>query len=182
MGKIGEEFHVNKKKIRLLALFLMSLVCILLMLLMASTQSARADSIQNGTPEPPVSTPTPPPPGGTSTPAPTTGGSLSKTVTEVFYNLVFPAQTVGDALGKVFTDMATGQTNSLVGDYAKWYQAIGEIIQAPSAGVYSTVAHSSWPVAAALAPALFILRIALYNWNRLLGEEDSAQKAAGDII
>ena len=103
-------------------------------------------------------------------------------MTEVFYNLVFPAQTVGDALGKVFTDMATGQTNSLVGDYAKWYQAIGEIIQAPSAGVYSTVAHSSWPVAAALAPALFILRIALYHWNRLLGEEDSAQRAAGDMI
>ena len=94
----------------------------------------------------------------------------------------FPAETISAALGKVFTDAAGEQSNRLAGEAAVWYQTIGEIIQPPGAGDYARVAQSSWPVAAALAPALFILRIALYHWNRLMGEEDSAMRAAGDIL
>jgi len=89
---------------------------------------------------------------------------------------------ISDALGKVFVDAADAQSHQLVEQYAQWYQAIGDIMQAPNAGDYSRFAQSSWPVAAALAPALFLLRIALYQWNRLVGEEDSAARAAGDIL
>jgi hypothetical protein len=104
------------------------------------------------------------------------------TVSEVFQNLVFPEKTISDALGHIFMGAAQDQSNQLVRQYAVWYQAIGDIIQAPKAGSYSGVARASWPVAAALAPALFILRIALYHWNRLAGEEDSATRSAGDIL
>lgn len=165
---------MNKKMIKLLALLIMTAGLIVLMMLMAGTQSASAALLYEGTPEPTASTPTPQPTGGK--------GSLVTQVETVVNQVVFPADTISKAIGQIFVDMAKGQTQSLVKDYATWYQAIGEIIQAPSAGFFANIANKSWPVAAALAPALFILRIALYNWNRLLGEEDSAQKAAGDII
>jgi len=111
-------------------------------------------------------------------PTPTPAGGA----TTIFYNLLFPSKMISDALGKVFMDAADAQSHQLVEQYAQWYQVIGDIMQAPQAGDYSRFARSSWPVAAALAPALFILRIALYQWNRLIGEEDGAARAAGDIL
>jgi hypothetical protein len=59
---------------------------------------------------------------------------------------------------------------------------MGAIFQPPANGDYAQKAQSSWPVAAVLAPALFVLRIAFYNWRRLTGEEDSAARSAGDIL
>jgi hypothetical protein len=122
--------------------------------------------------------PSAPTPGPTPTPTPGGGGGI----TEIFHNIIFPLDTISKSLGRIFSDAFKGENEQLVLDYATCYQAIGEIIQAPSAGVYARVAQSSWPVAAALAPALFILRIALYHWSRLVGEEDSARRAAGDIL
>jgi hypothetical protein len=55
-------------------------------------------------------------------------------------------------------------------------------VQAPSQGDYSKVAQSSLPVAAALAPPLFLLRLALYHWGRLLGDEDSGLRVIGDWV
>ena len=55
-------------------------------------------------------------------------------------------------------------------------------MQAPSRGYYQAIAQSSLPVAAALAPALFLLRLALYHWRRLVGDDDSALKVIGDWV
>jgi len=63
-----------------------------------------------------------------------------------------------------------------------WTQVIGEIVQSPGEGEYSAVAQSSLPVAAALAPALFLLRLALYHWNRLTGLQDSGMNVVGDWV
>ena len=162
---------MTKKKTKILVLLSISIGLALAMVFMAGTQSADANGLYlDGTPIPtPLVTPTPTPGGG--------GGA-----TNIFYNLLFPSKMISDALGKVFVDAADAQSHQLVEQYAQWYQAIGDIMQAPNAGDYSRFAQSSWPVAAALAPALFILRIALYQWNRLVGEEDSAARAAGDIL
>lgn len=171
-----------QKKTTIPALLVISVGLTLVMLFMAGVQSANAnDLLLDETPPPPVVTPTPIPPGGEEPPG---GGSSAvvTTVTNIFHHLSFPAETISAALGKVFMDAADEQSHQLVDQYATWYQTIGEIVQAPTAGDYARVAHSSWPVAAALAPALFILRIALYNWNRLVGEEDSATRAGGDIL
>jgi len=169
---------MKPNKNRLLALLAISFGLALVMLF-AGAQSVRANNLHlDGTP-PPEATPTPEPPEDGDTSG---GGGVVGTVSNIFYHLAFPAETIGQALSKVFMDMADDQSHQLVEQYAVWYQAIGEILQAPTAGAYSGVAQSSWPVAAALAPALFILRIALYNWNRLVGGEDSAGRAAGDIL
>ena len=163
-----------KKKFRLLALFVILVGLVLLLAFMTGTQPARATAfVLEGTPLPSAPTPGP-------TPTPTPGGGGG--ITEIFHNIIFPLDTISKSLGRIFSDAFKGENEQLVLDYATCYQAIGEIIQAPSAGVYARVAQSSWPVAAALAPALFILRIALYHWSRLVGEEDSARRAAGDIL
>jgi type IV secretion system protein VirB6 len=172
---------MKQKSTKLLALLAISIGLASIMLFMAGAQSAKADNhLLEGTPPPPDVTPTPTPISGGGTTS--GGGTVVTTVTNIFHHLVFPVETISEALGKVFMDAANAQSHQLVGEYATWYQAIGEIVQAPSSGDYARVAQSSWPVAAALAPALFILRIALYNWNRLVGEEDSATRAAGDIL
>ena len=67
-------------------------------------------------------------------------------------------------------------------EVASWTVVIGEIVQAPGNGDYSRVAQSSLPVAAALAPALFLLRLALYHWGRLLGDDDSGLRVVGDWV
>jgi len=174
---------VTVKGKRFLALLLIVLGLVLI-IMFTSAQSvlangfhSEAEPTPNGTPTP-VSTPTPP-----ATPTPSGGGGgLGSTVTNILYQLEFPAETISKALAKVFRGAADSQNATLVEQYALWTRAIGEIIQAPSAGDYARTAQSSWPVAAALAPALFLMRIAVYNWNRLTGEEDSAGHAAGDIL
>ncbi|MBI1856425.1 MAG: hypothetical protein HYR93_11270, partial [Chloroflexi bacterium] len=124
-------------------------------------------------------TPTPPP---TPTPTPPGGGSTGTSITEIFHRLVFPAETISEALAGIFNKAADKEVNAMSEEVARWTQAIGEIVQAPSQGDYSKVAQSSLPVAAALAPALFLLRLALYHWGRLLGDDDSGLRVVGDWV
>ena len=121
-------------------------------------------------------TPTP-----TPSPTPTPGGG-GTSITEIFYHLVFPAETISEALASIFNKAVEMEINAMSEEVARWTSVIGEIIQAPSQGDYSKVAQSSLPVAAALAPALFLLRLALYHWGRLLGDDDSGLRVVGDWI
>ncbi|MFZ5902763.1 MAG: hypothetical protein ACOYZ8_04345, partial [Chloroflexota bacterium] len=121
-------------------------------------------------------TPTPPP---TPTPTPDGGGT---SITEIFYHLVFPAETISEALASIFNKAVETEINAMSEEVARWTSVIGEIIQAPSQGDYSKVAQSSLPVAAALAPALFLLRLALYHWGRLLGNDDTGLRVVGDWV
>jgi hypothetical protein len=124
-------------------------------------------------------TPTPPP---TPTPTPPGGGSTITSITQIFHHLVFPAETISEALAGIFDKAADKEVRAMSEEVARWTQVIGEIVQAPSQGDYSKVAQSSLPVAAALAPALFLLRLALYHWGRLLGDDDSGLRVVGDWV
>ena len=126
-----------------------------------------------GTPTP-TATPTPPPPGDDNPP--------DTSITQIFHHLVFPAETISEALAGIFNRAAEMEVNAMSEEVARWTQVIGEIVQAPSAGDYNQVAQSSLPAAAALAPALFLVRLALYHWGRLLGEEDSGLRVVGDWV
>jgi len=121
----------------------------------------------------------------TVTPTPPTGGggnTTSTTISQIFNHLVFPAETISEALAGIFDKAADKEVRAMSEEVARWTSVIGEIVQAPSQGDYSTVAQSSLPVAAALAPALFLLRLALYHWGRLLGDEDSGLRVIGDWV
>ena len=124
------------------------------------------------TPTPPTPTPTPP----------SEEGSVVTSISQVFHRLVFPAETISEALARIFDKAADKEVRAMSEEVARWTQVIGEIVQAPSQGDYSKVAQSSLPVAAALAPALFLLRLALYHWGRLLGDDDSGLRVVGDWV
>lgn len=148
-------------------------VLIALMLLILSSINALAAGPADGTPPPPVTpsvTPTPP------------GGGVINSITQVFHHLVFPAETISEALAGIFNKAAKKESGKMSEEIAKWSGVIGDIVQAPREGDYARAAQSSLPVAAALAPALFLLRLALYHWGRLVGEDDSGLKVIGDWV
>jgi hypothetical protein len=120
----------------------------------------------------------------TVTPTPPTGGggNTTTTISQIFNHLVFPAETISEALAGIFDKAADKEVRAMSEEVARWTSVIGEIVQAPSQGDYSMVAQSSLPVAAALAPALFLLRLALYHWGRLLGDDDSGLRVIGDWV
>ena len=124
----------------------------------------------------PHSTPTPPPGGGG-----VGGGGTS--ISEVFHFLRFEDSTISNALDIIFGKVAISQDSQVRMQIAKWTETLGTILQAPVAGTYTDFAGKSIPVAAALAPALFILRLALYHWNKLLGDaNDAPMRVIGDWI
>jgi hypothetical protein len=125
---------------------------------------------------------TPTPTAGTPTPTPTPGGGGGTSISQIFYHLVFPAETISEALAGIFNQAATKEAGRMSEEVARWTGVIGDIVQAPQEGDYARAAQSSLPVAAALAPALFLLRLALYHWGRLLGDDDSGLRVIGDWV
>ena len=105
----------------------------------------------------------------TATPTPPTGGGWTTTtnISQIFHHLVFPAETISEALAGIFDKAADKEVRAMSEEVARWTSVIGEIVQAPSHGDYSKVAQSSLPVAAALAPALFLLRLALISLGKI---------------
>ncbi|WKZ48536.1 MAG: hypothetical protein QY306_04085 [Anaerolineales bacterium] len=165
------------KKLRILIILTIFLAVLLLSgMTMSATPVYASNANLLLTPTPTVTvtvTPTPPTGGG---------GNTTTTISQIFNHLVFPAETISEALAGIFDKAADKEVRAMSEEVARWTSVIGEIVQAPSQGDYSTVAQSSLPVAAALAPALFLLRLALYHWGRLLGDDDSGLRVVGDWV
>jgi len=165
------------KKLRILIILTIFLAVLLLGgMTMSATPVYASNANLLLTPTPTVTvtvTPTPPTGGG---------GSTTTTISQIFNHLIFPAETISEALAGIFDKAADKEVRAMSEEVARWTSVIGEIVQAPSQGDYSTVAQSSLPVAAALAPALFLLRLALYHWGRLLGDDDSGLRVVGDWV
>lgn len=165
------------KKLRLLILLIVFIAIMSLSSLAKAASSANtSNAVLLITPSPTITatiTPTPPSDGG---------GITTTTLSQIFHHLVFPAETISEALAGIFDKAADKEVRAMSEEVARWTLVIGEIVQAPSQGDYSKVAQSSLPVAAALAPALFLLRLALYHWGRLLGDDDSGLRVVGDWV
>lgn len=133
----------------------------------------------NITPPPPITvTPAPPPvPAGTLTPTP-----APPVITQIFHILRFPANTIYDALTGMFERTSGEAREDIAKEVDQWSPVFAEVFQAPSEKQYTDVAKDSLPVAAALAVPIFLLRLAIYHWNRLTGENDSPLRAIGDWI
>lgn len=170
--------HKDRKLLlrRLGAIFFIGSAFGLLMIFSSGVGVAFAD----GTPQPPqpAETPGPPPPAGE-------GGSTSvfiKSISTIIHRLVFPAETISEALGNIFMKAAEANENAAQQEFSTWTSVLVQVVQAPSRGSYSDVARSSLPVAGSLAVALFILRLTMYHWNKLLGELDSPLQVLGDWL
>jgi hypothetical protein len=136
--------------------------------------------LADGTPQPPqpVETPQPPQP-------PEEGSSSSvfiNSVSKIIHRLVFPAETISEALGNIFMKAAEANEDAAQQEFSTWTSVLVQVVQAPTKGSYSDVARSSLPVAGSLAVALFILRLTMYHWNKLLGQSDSPLQVLGDWL
>ena len=130
--------------------------------------------VGDGTPVP-DGTPTP---AVTPTPVPTPAATPQPSILRV----LFSAPTLSDALKKILSESVSEEIGSFEQEVAKFTLEFGKVLQAPDGNEYGNVAKESLPVAAALAPALFLLRLALYHWGRLAGEDDRALRVVGDWI
>ena len=162
------------KKLRVFIILALFIALLLMGSLATSVTSVHASGANLLLTTTPAVTPTPTPPVG--------GGTTTTTISQIFNHLVFPAETISEALAGIFDKAADKEVRVMSEEVARWAGVIGEIVQAPSQGDYSAVAQSSLPVAAALAPALFLLRLALYHWGRLLGDDDSGLRVVGDWV
>ena len=128
----------------------------------------------------PFPTPSPgnAPPQPTGTPTPGNNGGIIQQI----FQVVFSSETLADALAEAFNNAAEEEAEALSAQTAQWALILGEVLQAPSEDYYQTIAEASVYTAAALAVPLFLLRLALYHWQRLSGEDDSATKVIGDWV
>ena len=85
-------------------------------------------------------------------------------------------------MSKVFSAAAEDSESERQAELQTWTGVLSQLVQAPVANAYSTIARSSLKVAGSLAIALFILRLAMYQWNKMLGSEDSPLQVLGDWL
>lgn len=171
------QMHHASPTRRLSVIILLGVLFSLLLVISTATGVVFAD----GTPLPPqpVETPEPPqPPEGEGNSTAVFVSSVSK----IFHHLVFPAETISEALGNIFMKAATENEKDSLGEISTWTSVLADVIQAPARGSYSDVARSSLPVAGSLAVGLFVLRLTMYHWNRLLGESDTPLQVLGDWL
>jgi hypothetical protein len=170
----------NRKEIfrRVGAVVLFGLMlCFMMVMSWSGPGTARADGphmvLLDGTPEPqPDPTPTPQPP----------SGSVVTSIQKIIHNLKFDSSKISEALSKVFTSAAENSEEERVAELQTWNGVLSQLVQSPIANAYAAIARSSLKVAGSLAIALFILRLAMYQWNKLLGSEDSPLQVLGDWL
>ena len=71
------------------------------------------------------------------TPLPPTGGggnTTKTTISQIFNHLVFPAETISEALAGIFDKAADKEVHAMSEEVARWTSVIGEIVQAPIQG------------------------------------------------
>jgi hypothetical protein len=103
-------------------------------------------------------------------------------IQKIIHNLKFDSSKISEALSKVFAAAAEDSESERQAELQTWTGVLSQLVQAPVANAYSTIARSSLKVAGSLAIALFVLRLAMYQWNKMLGSEDSPLQVLGDWL
>jgi hypothetical protein len=103
-------------------------------------------------------------------------------IQKIIHNLKFDSSKISEALSRVFTSAAENSEEERAAELQTWSTVLSQLVQSPIASAYSAIARSSLKVAGSLAIALFILRLAMYQWNKLLGSEDSPLQVLGDWL
>ena len=169
-----------KKPFRFLASLIISVSVVFLALSSMKISHVSAGSVQApaiGTDEPGDSEEPPddPPEEG--------GGSVVTSIAQTFFHVVFHDDTISKALGNLFRKTAEAQKRDFKTEVSRWTASLSELVQPAEKDQFTNVARSGLKTAAALAPALFLLRLALYHWSKLLGDgNDSPMVVVGDWL
>lgn len=149
---------------------------------LGGARQATGRAVQQITPPPPVETPAPLPTSSTDAPADGTSGPPEPAVVSQIFSVVFSADTLFDAIATVLEEASSREIEQIAGQTAQLTSLFAEILQPPPSGHYAAVAGAGLRTAAALGPVLFIVRLALYHWNRLVSEDDRLTVVLGDWV
>jgi hypothetical protein len=168
----------NKKIFRITSLLIVSLSVLFLMLASSNIASVSAGaSMQAGTD-------TPDDGGDPDDPEDDEEGtSIISSITQSFFHVVFHDDTISKALSNLFKKTAEAQKKDFKNEVVRWSSALNELVKPAEKDQFTNVAKSGLKTAAALAPALFLLRLALYHWSKLLGDgNDTPMVVVGDWL
>ena len=171
----------NKTIFRITSVLLISLSIVFLMLAsskIASVSAGEEVRMQAGTvtPDDPDNPDDPEEPPEEST-------SVVTSITQSFFSVVFHDDTISKALSNLFKKTAEAQKTDFQKEVVRWSSALNELVKPAEKDQFTTVAKSGLKTAAALAPALFLLRLALYHWSKLLGDgNDTPMVVVGDWL
>lgn len=172
--------HNSPKALRHLILFLIALSTVALGLASsrisyASAGSEKAPALGTDVPDDGEDEPEDEPEEG--------GGSVVTTIAQTFFHVVFHDDTISKALGNLFRKTAEAQKRDFKTEVNRWTGSLQELVQPAQKDQFTHVARSGLKTAAALAPALFLLRLALYHWSKLLGDgNDTPMVVVGDWL
>ena len=114
---------------------------------------------------------------------PETPTSVITSITQSFFHVVFHDDTISKALSNLFKKTAEAQKKDFKKEVVRWSSALNELVKPAEKDQFTNVAKSGLKTAAALAPALFLLRLALYHWSKLLGDgNDTPMVVVGDWL
>ena len=109
--------------------------------------------------------------------------SVISSITQSFFHVVFHDDTISKALSNLFKKTAEAQKKDFQKEVTRWSSALNELVKPAEKDQFTNVAKSGLKTAAALAPALFLLRLALYHWSKLLGDgNDTPMVVVGDWL
>ena len=109
--------------------------------------------------------------------------SIITSITQSFFHVVFHDDTISKALSNLFKKTAEAQKKDFKNEVVRWSSALNELVKPAEKDQFTNVAKSGLKTAAALAPALFLLRLALYHWSKLLGDgNDTPMIVVGDWL
>ena len=171
----------NKKLFRITSILVISLSMVFLLLAsskIASVSAGEEVRMQAGT-DIPDDADNPDDPGD----PPEESTSVVTSITQSFFNVVFHDDTISKALSNLFKKTAEAQKTDFQKEVVRWSSALNELVKPAEKDQFTTVAKSGLKTAAALAPALFLLRLALYHWSKLLGDgNDTPMVVVGDWL
>jgi hypothetical protein len=171
----------NKKTFRITSVFVISLSVLFLMLVSSNIASVSAGGqarmqadIETPDDEDVPDDPEEPPEESTS---------IITSITQSFFHVVFHDDTISKALSNLFKKTAEAQKKDFKKEVVRWSSALNELVKPAEKDQFTNVAKSGLKTAAALAPALFLLRLALYHWSKLLGDgNDTPMVVVGDWL
>jgi hypothetical protein len=109
-------------------------------------------------------------------------GVVSTVIQNITHKLFFPSDVFAEALTYIFKVAASNEEKGIQGMIGVWSSSFYQMMKPPDGGYFKSLAQKSIPIAAGLAVPFFILRLAIYHWNSLLGNKDDLLAAVGDWL
>jgi hypothetical protein len=117
------------------------------------------------------------------TPAPTPAPNPPPSQVTVTNRFLFDSSTLSSAVERSIAKQLEKSQSAIASELARGQQLLQSVSGENAILVdYTDIAKKYFPIAAAIAPLFFVLRLVIYQWNRLGGEDDSIATVGMDYL